>query len=447
MAALTANTLEGLAAGKWVSDKGARGAGTLTAYRSGEGRDSRVLFYFRYTRPDKTRDPYPLGEWNGTGGPLTLKDARARANELSARYMAGARDLRAVLETEEREAQREREAARLADEAALTRQQATLGALMNAYAGELARSGKASAKAVAASIKRNITEPWPTLSKTPADDVTLDDLLAVLAKMADAGKLREAAKVRSYLQAAYNAGIKARQSASASPALRALKITTNPARDLATIEGATNTKERALSVAELRAYWRHIAKMNDARGAALRFHLTTGGQRIQQLARLQLADYDADTQTITIRDSKGRRRAPRLHVVPLIPAAAAAMSAMAPERIGGHLFTISAGKHGVSSQELDKRKNEIVQAMTDAGELPGGPFTLGDIRRTVETRTAAEAVPQEVRAQLQSHGLGGVQARHYDRHDYMDEKRAALETLYRTITGEGATVTPIRKRG
>lgn len=33
------------------------------------------------------------------------------------------------------------------------------------------------------------------------------------------------------------------------------------------------------------------------------------------------------------------------------------------------------------------------------------------------------------RAQPQSHGLGGVQAWHYDRHGYEEEKRAALERL------------------
>ena len=106
MAALTHNALTGLKPGKWASDKGARGAGTLVAYRSGSGRDSRVLFYFRYTKPDGERDMMPVGEWDGTGGPLTLKAARERANALSARYKAGARDLRAVLEAEEREAWR-----------------------------------------------------------------------------------------------------------------------------------------------------------------------------------------------------------------------------------------------------------------------------------------------------------------------------------------------------
>jgi hypothetical protein len=34
---------------------------------------------------------------------------------------------------------------------------------------------------------------------------------------------------------------------------------------------------------------------------------------------------------------------------------------------------------------------------------------------------------------LQSHGLTGVQARHYDGHDYLPEKRMALETLAREV--------------
>jgi hypothetical protein len=73
------------------------------------------------------------------------------------------------------------------------------------------------------------------------------------------------------------------------------------------------------------------------------------------------------------------------------------------------------------------------------------PFTVGDLRRTVETRLSALGVPLEVRAHLQSHGLGGVQARHYDRHDYMAEKRAALDQLRDLVTGKPATVTPIKR--
>ena len=46
--------------------------------------------------------------------------------------------------------------------------------------------------------------------------------------------------------------------------------------------------------------------------------------------------------------------------------------------------------------------------------------------RTVETQLASIGVTKDIRAQLLSHGLSGVQAAHYDRYEYMNEKHAAL---------------------
>ena len=61
-----------------------------------------------------------------------------------------------------------------------------------------------------------------------------------------------------------------------------------------------------------------------------------------------------------------------------------------------------------------------------AADMQVETFNLRDIRRTVETMLAGMGVSRETRAQLLSHGLGGVQAVHYDRHSYSAEKRAAL---------------------
>jgi integrase len=92
---------------------------------------------------------------------------------------------------------------------------------------------------------------------------------------------------------------------------------------------------------------------------------------------------------------------------------------------------------------------EIAKAMV-AAKQAREPFQLRDLRRTCETMLAALGVSSDVRAQLQSHGLGGVQARHYDRHSYFDEKRDALELwarhLERIKSGETAQVVPIRRR-
>ncbi len=69
---------------------------------------------------------------------------------------------------------------------------------------------------------------------------------------------------------------------------------------------------------------------------------------------------------------------------------------------------------------------EITKAMQKAGELERGPFSMRHLRRTAETHMAALGISSDVRAQIQSDGLGGIQVRHYDRPDYMPEKRAAL---------------------
>mgnify|MGYP003536414040 CR=1 FL=1 len=39
---------------------------------------------------------------------------------------------------------------------------------------------------------------------------------------------------------------------------------------------------------------------------------------------------------------------------------------------------------------------------------------------------------------MQSHGLTGLQARHYDGHDYMAEKQRALEVLHASLRGRTA---------
>ena len=58
--------------------------------------------------------------------------------------------------------------------------------------------------------------------------------------------------------------------------------------------------------------------------------------------------------------------------------------------------------------------------------MNGAPFDLRDIRRTCETMLPVLGISRDTRAQLLSRGISGVQAAHYDKHDYIDEKRNAL---------------------
>ena len=66
-------------------------------------------------------------------------------------------------------------------------------------------------------------------------------------------------------------------------------------------------------------------------------------------------------------------------------------------------------------------------------------FQAKRIRSGVETLLASARIGSDIRGRLQSHGISGVQVRHYDGHDYMDEKRHALETLQALLDAPGAS--------
>lgn len=82
---------------------------------------------------------------------------------------------------------------------------------------------------------------------------------------------------------------------------------------------------------------------------------------------------------------------------------------------------------GAHPTSLSHAVTDISEALIKQG-LVYEPFELRDIRRTCETIMARSPlrIPKRIRAHIQSHGLGGIQDRHYDRNEYMEEKREAL---------------------
>jgi hypothetical protein len=323
----------------------------------------------------------------------------------------------------------------------------TLGLLLAAYVTHLKAAGKSSHSAVAGSFDRHVVAPFPRLAAMAADAIEERHIMPVLARLTGAGKYREAEKLKAYLSAAFTLARKAGKDATLAARFGSFPVHGNPVQDLT----VTREEDRqdddggkwALSVPQLAAYWRRIEAMDTPQGALLRFHLLTGGQRVPQLTRLMVDAYDADAQTIRMLDRKGRRKKLRVHLVPLIPDALDAMQAMSDG--GPYLFTVSNGRQGAVYHTVREAMLEVATAMVAAGEMDR-TFSPGIIRKTVETRLAAAAVSKDVRAQLQSHGIGGVQDKHYDAHDYLPEKRAALETLRALCSAVPANVTPIRRK-
>lgn len=340
-------------------------------------------------------------------------------------------------------------------EAASKRKAATFGALLQAYAQHLADNGKASAAQVEKALNRHIIEGRPKLAAIAADEITVDEVMPVFHALAKAGKLREAEKLRAYLRAAYTAARKARTDATmhafAGFAIRANPLTdldvTRPKEAAEKAVAASKARVRALTEAQLAAYWNRIHADTSADGALLRFHLLTGGQRVEQLARLTVADYDSDLKTVRLLDTKGRRTRAREHVVPLLPEAEAAMQVMRGEKPAGEfLFTLDGGATPAGYHNVWEAVTAVAAAMVEAKEVDR-PFTPGTIRKTVETRLAAKGIADEVLSRLLSHGLGGVQARNYNAHHYDDEKRTALRKLRALCEPKTGKVVPFKKSG
>jgi len=85
--------------------------------------------------------------------------------------------------------------------------------------------------------------------------------------------------------------------------------------------------------------------------------------------------------------------------------------------------------------------------LTDADE-----WVFHDFRRTVTTNLAKMGIPPQVADKVLNHVQGTIKgvAAVYNRHGYLDERRAALDAwanrLDQIINGTPANVTPLTKR-
>lgn len=391
--------------------------------------------------PNGTRAYIFQGYLNGTTPRLTIGDTKVWNIE-SARIEA--RSLQALLDKgiDPREQEREKAAAKAAATAAKeaataaaeNRKRYTLHALLDAYCNHLESNGKAqSARQARSILKCHVMEAFPDTAALPAREVTSHQTAAMIRKVTEQGKDRAAGILRSYLLAAFNAARKAPFDAKLPADLIPFEVDTNPVEVVSTI--AVQRGERTLNTDELKAYLAALADSSLA-DTALKLALYAGGQRMAQLLRAKISDYTPETMTLRLWDGKGRRATAREHLLPLAPKGAAIVAGLIerakqqeeaiakkeqrePNYNGLWLFS-SYGKTPLVETTPGKRVTEISKSMKVE------PFDLRDIRRTVETMLASMKISKDIRAQLMSHGLSGVQSAHYDRYEYIDEKHATL---------------------
>jgi integrase len=438
MATKKASWTEQLIHGKYVGLDDKLRAGTLEARLSGKG----VMFFWRVdVRPKTYR--YRIGPWDSSSPPLKAEPtdigfsrtaAKACADAYASIHVSetwgdkGGYPARILAEETKRIADDQRALAQkqikdLEEQANRTHQSYTLARLISEYVGHQERLAKSSAREAKNIFDKYILRANPQLATMTASDIDSEQIADAIRAVNEQGKGRTANKLRSYLRAAFAMAAKAKTNPAIPLTFKEFRIKHNPVSDVAVIGGANKTAKAPLSTDGLILYWRSIENLPGIEGHILRLHLMTGAQRIAQLCRLKKSDVQGDE--IVLLDPKGKRQQARVHRVPLIKSAKSDIDALVKIQTKGDQLISTDG--GATEAWASTVNDYAKRAMVKKG------FTLKNTRSGVETLLSSKGVSREIRAQLQSHGLSGVQQASYDGHDYRREKLFALETLYSTL--------------
>jgi len=359
-------------------------------------------FFLSYTSPeDGRRKQISLGKYPAT----KLADARRLALEYRGRIDNGT-DLA-------------REKQQVIAHNIEQRSLGTLGDLLELYITDLEEDGKRSAK----EVKRIKGKDVPSfLLLRPAHLVSRDDILDILATIAQRGAKVHSDNVRAYLRAAFELGIHARSMTRWRGKAPRFSIEHNP---VATIKRTLSRKpkgQRILSEAEVRKLW-STNLLTPQMHLAMKFILASG-QRVEEVLHATWDEFDFGKRLWTIpgerRKTRGKTSEP--HLVPLAELHIQILKDIEKTIHDPRFLFPARGTGG------PRRYDSLTKSVTVFVKNSGMPsFSARDLRRTFKTLAGSMGIPLEMRNRLQGHALVDVGSVYYDRFDYLDQKREAME--------------------
>lgn len=236
----------------------------------------------------------------------------------------------------------------------------------------------------------------------PAAEITKGDILAVMDRLVEAGSPFAAENLLKAYRALFNWAV-ARDEMPHNPCL-GLK---SPAKHI--------QRDRVLTDQELAKVWTACDEVPPEFGALVRLLLLTGARRTE-VAEMTWGELDGEIWRLPPERSKSGRPNAR----PLPPKALAVLASLARSGPEGFVLSTTGGRR--PSSAFNKRKRKLDEASGVTG------WTLHDLRRTVRSKLSELGIPWEVARRIVGHQVDSLDAT-YDRHDYLAEKREALERL------------------
>jgi integrase len=289
----------------------------------------------------------------------------------------------------------------------------TVADLFEAYAQYLKEAEKPSWK----ETEKGLNKIADTLGRNrPAREIEPDEIVEVIRPIYERGKKAMADHVRSYVHAAYSWGLKSEHDYR-SASQRRFRLVYNPATGIPTEPKKVGT--RWLDEAEFVRLYRWLecpdAPVHPPYTRAVRILMLTG-QRVEEIARLHVDNWDAEEKIIDW--SKTKNGSP--HAIPVPPIAAELIETIKPNAHGWFFPSAKDPKRPVSHGTLysfmwRQRDRDVIPVVTNR-----------DLRRTWKTLAGQAGVPKEIRDRIQNHALQDVSSKSYDRWNYMREKRAGM---------------------
>lgn len=328
----------------------------------------------------------------------------------------------------------EREREKRAEEAAEKAEamQGSIEQLFKGYTDKMKADGKRTYAAVLTSLEK---EAYSHINPTTkAKDVAPADIVAILAAMIDRGAATQSNRVRSYLVAAFNYGLKHDLDPAVANTGVKFGLTTNPAQVVPRQAAAERVGSNYLNLEEVRhvlTTFSQVDRVGEQTAALMALCFHTGGQRPYEIAasRWESVNWAESTLLITADVSKNKRD----HLVPLTDTALALLKELQSKSKGGPFIfhqRTNINKH----LRTDSLSTAISRYRQANPEFKG--FVARDIRRTCKTLMGELGISKETRDRLQNHALNDVSSKHYDRYDYLQEKRHALTAWENRLAGE-----------
>lgn len=262
----------------------------------------------------------------------------------------------------------------------------------------------------------------PVWGSRDIHDITRRDVIDLLDEIADSGRLTTANRVLAHTRKFFNWCVE-RDVIEVAPTAGVKP----PAKE--------TSRDRVLTDDEIRWFWAACEKLGQPWGQLGQI-LLLSGQRLNEVAQMT----DGEIRGAVWHLPSARTKNARAHDVPLSDATQRVLSGVERVKSGsGYIFTTNArtpvsGFHKARIHIAEHMEAIAAEERGEAVTIPKWGFH--DLRRTAATGAARLGIPVRVTEAVLNHvsGTAAGIVSVYQRHDFADEKRQALEAWGRYVT-------------